>query len=604
MNRKLLAFIALVCTSAIFFAFTQSIAVAAPRTQESEPTAETTAVTSPTVTVSPTIRVRIQQRIPFTVTLPEPVSAAEPITGAPAVTDTEGITESVAQTPTAALTETGTVDAGRIVTYLLDLELDFLVSETMTMTVPATLTIMQADGMTDTVTGTLPVSVEYGVSPTAMVTVTALALTPAVTETDALTTAAEITAPTEITPTTAITAPTPVTPTADVTATTPVTTPEAAVDAPITETTAPTAPGTGAIQATTVTTANVRTGPGTDFDIADTLSPGTAIEIVAVSEDGAWYLLSSAAWIFNTLVQDVPDDIPVATPELIEQVTQEAAAAQPTPEPEPAATPEPPAEEAPAAETPATGTPASAAPTVTVDANLRSGPGTDFEVIGGTITGQALNIIGQNEAGDWYLLDNGGWVFANLVANPPADIPVVPDDATPESLGAAPVQAEAPAAAGSLLPTPTPAAPQGEQTDATTGSSIDLGLEETLYIDEINNIVGRYNTTASTVERLVTGAAADAALLQDSAWQGQINTAIQVLQRTGEEIRNVDVPPLFAAPHIDFVNAAGSFDQAAELFGDGLAAGDLATMQQGVAEFAVGQSLLARGQEQLAQTTQ
>jgi hypothetical protein len=206
--------------------------------------------------------------------------------------------------------------------------------------------------------------------------------------------------------------------------------------------------------------------------------------------------------------------------------------------------------------------------------------------------------------GDWYLLDNGGWVFANLVANPPADVPVVPDDATPESLGAAPAQTEAPAAAGSLLPTPTPAAPQGEQTEATTGTSIDLGLEETLYIDEINNIVGRYNTTAATVERLVTGALADGALLQDSAWQGQINTAIQVLQRTGEEIRNVDPPPLFAAPHIDFVSAAGSFDQAAELFADGLAAGDLATMQQGIAEFAVGQSLLARGQEQLAQTTQ
>ncbi|MEZ4557191.1 MAG: hypothetical protein R2851_22160 [Caldilineaceae bacterium] len=31
------------------------------------------------------------------------------------------------------------------------------------------------------------------------------------------------------------------------------------------------------------------------------------------------------------------------------------------------------------------------------------------------MTGQVINIIGQNSTGEWYLLDNGGWVAAFLV---------------------------------------------------------------------------------------------------------------------------------------------------------------------------------------------
>lgn len=65
-----------------------------------------------------------------------------------------------------------------------------------------------------------------------------------------------------------------------------------------------------------------------------------------------------------------------------------------------------------------------ATPTVdlnaTANANIRSGPGTDFRVIDSVATGDVLTAAGRNEQGDWLyitLVDGGqGWIFADLVS--------------------------------------------------------------------------------------------------------------------------------------------------------------------------------------------
>ena len=127
-----------------------------------------------------------------------------------------------------------------------------------------------------------------------------------------------------------------------------------------------------------------------------------------------------------------------------------------------------------AAATPVPAATTTVSPTTTTDANLRAGPGTEFPIIGGTINGQALNIVGRNADGTWFRLDNTGWVFGELVANPPAlgTVPVVNADGTPVE-GAANTQAPAatptPAAGGGGLPLPT-ATPAGGTTGATTGT--------------------------------------------------------------------------------------------------------------------------------------
>lgn len=100
---------------------------------------------------------------------------------------------------------------------------------------------------------------------------------------------------------------------------------------------------------------------------------------------------------------------------------------------------------------PATPTPQPASPGVVVNSNMnvRSGPGTNFNVVGQANQGTRYNVTGRNNDASWYQIDfNGqsGWVFANLVtaeavetvavaanipAPPPTNTPPPPPTNTP-----------------------------------------------------------------------------------------------------------------------------------------------------------------------------
>lgn len=103
---------------------------------------------------------------------------------------------------------------------------------------------------------------------------------------------------------------------------------------------------------------------------------------------------------------------------------------------------------------PPTSTPAPQISTLTTAANLRSGPGTNFDIASAGQPGQEVRIIGQSTDGQWYLLDDQTWVFGQLIANPPADAPIadIPTAAQP----AATTEANPTEAVGA--PTETPAA--------------------------------------------------------------------------------------------------------------------------------------------------
>jgi len=77
-------------------------------------------------------------------------------------------------------------------------------------------------------------------------------------------------------------------------------------------------------------------------------------------------------------------------------------------------------------------------------ANLRAGPGTDFEVVGQASAGQRFAVLARSTAGDWWQIDVGGpaaWVSAGLtrIEGDPAALPVV-EQAAPASAAAAAVQ--------------------------------------------------------------------------------------------------------------------------------------------------------------------
>lgn len=152
--------------------------------------------------------------------------------------------------------------------------------------------------------------------------------------------------------------------------------------------------------------------------------------------------------------------------------TETASPVPPTDTPVPAtATSEPtetavPPTEAAATDTPApTETAAPVAPRVVANtnANVRSGPGRAYPVIGNLTTGQAVDVTARNENGDWWRIDWNGkaqaWVSGTTVrlqgeidtVAVADNIPTPPPTRTP-----APVPTAAPVAA---QPTAAPAAP-------------------------------------------------------------------------------------------------------------------------------------------------
>lgn len=53
--------------------------------------------------------------------------------------------------------------------------------------------------------------------------------------------------------------------------------------------------------------------------------------------------------------------------------------------------------------------------TVTLNANLRGGPGTNYPIVGKAPAGTAVNVVETNTDRTWYYLDNGTWIAAFLV---------------------------------------------------------------------------------------------------------------------------------------------------------------------------------------------
>lgn len=155
-------------------------------------------------------------------------------------------------------------------------------------------------------------------------------------------------------------------------------------------------------------------------------------------------------------------DAPAADAPAAEEPAAEEAADSPveeptpTPEPEPTATPEP-------------------APRLFVDidiVNVRQGPGTTYGLVGTADRDQELEIIGKNEAGDWWQICcvNGepGWIFGDLARVENTESVAVAANIPPAPAAAAPA-APAPAE-------PAPAEPEPPQEEAPPPPATDPDL--------------------------------------------------------------------------------------------------------------------------------
>ncbi|MCC6457855.1 MAG: SH3 domain-containing protein [Caldilineaceae bacterium] len=242
---------------------------------------------------------------------------------------------------------------------------------------------------------------------------------------------------------------------------------------------------------------NLRDAPAADAQVLGKIEPQTQVEVLAASDDGAWYQVTvagigtgwvSAAWVslgsapLSVLL--VPTPTPAAggggaaVPRL--GVAARLATTGPTTVTTTGA--------ATAAPTPTTVTVAGATVEATVEAtvaptaapvvtynvptaiiqpermNVRGGPGTGFPVVGSAGQGDALEITGMNPVGDWYRValnqaGDAGWLFGSLVqVGGPADaIPTLSEAELPAAPTPEP-QAEVQAAsAPPVVAAPPPA---------------------------------------------------------------------------------------------------------------------------------------------------
>jgi len=498
MTRKMFGLILLPFSLIVIMLVFQAPIAAGPPAQIGTPTAEATPLPQP-------LHIVVRQQLPVSLTVP--------------TTGNEGEATSLTKT----------------MTVTLDLTLGFSVSQTLTSTVPSSITIM----LTNNPEVTLPVSLTFGSPDTVTVNVRPLKpiLPPTPTATD--------TATATDTPTKEATA------TATATATS---APSATATATATQTPTPTltatlTPTVAEIGSTVPVTSNLRTGPDISFPTAGQISAGTRVKVVARDESSNWYLLDNGGWIANFLVENAPANLPVATAALIASLPKPGAitaTATITVSLTPTATKNSSSLILVPTETP---TPARIKSTANTNANLRSGPSADFPIVGGTITGQELDIVARSADNTWYQLRGGGWIVAFLVNNPPdpASIPVSNGSQVTPTAG---ITATATSATG------TPA--------ATTS----LSVNDKLYLVEANELIARYNTALGTIDQLLKDAADDGTRVRNQQWGDDMTTAVSLIKVTGERVRALKPPSRFLNANIDLVQAAAAYDTAANLLAE------------------------------------
>ena len=181
-----------------------------------------------------------------------------------------------------------------------------------------------------------------------------------------------------------------------------------------------------------------------------TLQVGATLTITGRSADRAWFAVyladGIAGWvpaaqvrvfgdanqleivqeslgpaIVATLIAEASKpQVPIST--VVVRLTATTTASTTTGAASPQTTPEPPAAD-----------PEITGPTITIiveGANLRTGPGTDFPVVGGLYQDEKAPLLGRNQSGDWLqvqLPETTAWIFAPLVQTsiPIAELPAI-----------------------------------------------------------------------------------------------------------------------------------------------------------------------------------
>jgi endonuclease YncB( thermonuclease family) len=247
-----------------------------------------------------------------------------------------------------------------------------------------------------------------------------------------------------------------------------------------------------AVFALTRVSAPLFSGPGADNGADAVLAVDAPLKVFGRSPDGAWVQVRTPrldeGWVFvpqlnlTGAIGQLPVTSNTSGPTPVPQPGQ-ALVAPGTPSlpgQQPAATPFPgqpalvtpfPGQPAPmpGSPDPFGGQPAPApfGPTVIITANLRSGPGTLYPIVGTALAGAPITITARSADGTWLQSSNSTWIATGLVTNisastlpqfdaPPTPIPTMPPEPTPVLVVPPGATAPTPTITPTPSPTPTP----------------------------------------------------------------------------------------------------------------------------------------------------
>ena len=170
-------------------------------------------------------------------------------------------------------------------------------------------------------------------------------------------------------------------------------------------------PAEGAPYVTATTFVNVRSGPSTLYPVYLVAQPGGTGEVVGQSQDGQWWAVKLPPEVTSTETGWVSADYAV-----LSNPNNVAIPVLPAP-PVPPTVPVPPPDEG------------TTTATSVDSANVRSGPGTQYESYGIVERGKTAPAIGQSQDGGWIAVsistsiapDGIGWIVSNAVSISPAD---------------------------------------------------------------------------------------------------------------------------------------------------------------------------------------
>ncbi|MCS6828738.1 MAG: SH3 domain-containing protein [Caldilinea sp.] len=172
----------------------------------------------------------------------------------------------------------------------------------------------------------------------------------------------------------------------------------------------------------------LRAAPAPAAEIVAVLRRGERVALSGCNVDLLWCQTEDGAWLLSYMVGEVPGDLPILDAAgLTMRDLRDRATPTPEPTPTPTLEPTPQVNLLQLLPTP-TPTPAGVEAVVLDTANLRAGPGTEFERVGSVRAGDTLRLVGRLADGSWYQLENGAWIAAFLVEAPVAELPVVAVD--------------------------------------------------------------------------------------------------------------------------------------------------------------------------------